>query len=208
MSNQMKKKRVDENTSNNTNVNTNVKVENKAVVSKETLDGLKGFDPNDPKFVKEVIATSTSLEDLYKDLKDNTTLGPILKEFKRYADTVYGNPDVKLERVASMNFTLYKTIMKAYDEPNYNKFKSKVEIINKIFVIDPKRFNPIILGRFDHFWIHSVNDKMKYHTVLEFIGRVAHPNKRKAAVKDIAPTSLNMMFNDNAIQNIIRYYQF
>ena len=158
---------------------------------------------------KEIIPSKRkkTFEDIYNETKNDAELSQLVEAIKNYVDTVFFKHPADGQIVASMNHNLYNIILGILNEEEYGVFKKKMNLLNKIFLVEKGRyFNPVSLSKFDHYWNYGSDSRMGYHMLVEYMSEMSNPNTRKQSSGAMSITSISKYLPEGSINKLTRFY--
>lgn len=102
------------------------------------------------------------------------------------------------------NRRLFNLIVRTLKIENYEEFKIKFDVINKLF-LSQEFFEPSILLQFTD-WTKSEKDIANFAQIITIIEDLADTSTRQSNKKRIANFS-NLSFGERSIENIKKYYK-
>jgi len=191
-------------------VNEEVKVNEETKATEETTEQQKVEEPKaeeakKPASVADTLKSAKTLGEALTALKANSKVKDLVIGIENYIKTIKSNPNPQ-DYVAA-NFRLYKLLTTQLDVPNYNLFKTRFDVVLKLFVLGENDvLNPVTVLKYDHFWKYGGKSRAAYGFIITFIDAVKNPKNRRKELQKINLKTFGEYVPGNIVKHIQRYF--
>jgi len=148
-----------------------------------------------------------TLKELLEAGKNDTDLASIANKISRFIKIGIEEDPSNGPKVVGLAYDLFVGLKEALSTPNYNKFKKKLDYINVLFSKGKDSvLSPIVLCKYDFYWKHGTDSRMKYAQLIEFLSATSDVKERNKNLKRFNIDKVLNLVPENSRQNMIRYY--